>query len=390
MKLLRNIVMSDKRHKSGTLLNDLREIHNQIPRWVLILLALGLAAVVVTRITQLIIMLIAAGAVAYILNSVITAFERLGMKRSVAVILLFVFAAMLVIVTNRIFIPDLNQEIMNVYARFPEFSRQIQDALLLTAQSSAGKYPFIESSIMKFVDIVFGPGGFLERTLSASEILMQATPFIMAFILVPFFVFFLLKDWPGAMRRVMGWVPASYVETTISVIEEINILVGKYLRGLAADCFVIGALASAGLWLIGVNYPLTLGILSGVANIIPYFGPVIGCTVSSFVALMQYRSFDPLLNVIVLYIVIKLMDDLVIQPLLIGKGVHLHPMLLVITLIVGEKLFGIMGMISGVPVVTAAQKTAVILLEHHRDKQRRESTRSTIKLNPVKSPVRPI
>jgi predicted PurR-regulated permease PerM len=361
-----------------------------MPRWVLILLALGVAAVIASRIPHLLMMLIAAAVFAYLFSSVIRAFEGLGIKRSVAVILLFVLAAVFVIAADLIFIPDLKQEIMNVYAKFPEFSHQIQDALLLTAQSSAGKYPFIESSIMKLVDDVFGPSGFLERTLTASEILMQATPFIMALILVPFFVFFLLKDWPGVMKRVMDWIPPSYVETTISVIGEINILVGKYLRGLAADCFVIGVLASAGLSLIGINYPITLGILSGVTNIIPYFGPIIGCTVSSLVALMQYRSFDLLLTVVVLYLVIKLMDDLVIQPLLIGKGVHLHPMLLVLTLIVGEKLFGIMGMILGIPVVTAAQRTAGILLEHHRDKLRRDSTGRLIKPHLAKSSVRPI
>jgi predicted PurR-regulated permease PerM len=381
--------MTDERHKGGTSLTDLRRLRNQMPRWVLVLLALGAAAVIASRITHLLMMLIAAAVIAYIFSSVIRVFERLGIKRSVAVILLFMLAVF-VIAADLIFIPNLTQEFINVYAKFPEFSRQIQDALLSTAQSSAGKYPLIESSIMKLVDDVFGPSGFLEQTLNATEILIQATPFIMALILVPFFVFFLLRDWPGVMRRVIGWVPPSYVETTMSVIEEIHILVGKYLRGLAADCFVVGALASAGLWLTGINYPITLGILSGVANIIPYFGPVVGCTVSSLVALMQYRSFDPLLNVIVLYLVIKLMDDLVVQPLLIGKGVHLHPMLLVITLIVGENLFGLMGMILGVPVVTASQKIAGILLEHHRDKLRRESAGSLTRAHLVRSPVRPI
>jgi len=382
--------MTDKRHENGTSLAESRKLRNQMPRWVLTLLALGVAAVIASRTTHLLIILIAAMVIAYIFSSVIGAFERLGVKRSVAVILLFVLAGIFAIAADLIFIPDLKQEIMNVYAKFPESSRQIQDSLLLIAQSSAEKYPFIESSIMELIDTVFGPGGFLARTPKTSEILKQATPFIMALILVPFFVFFLLKDWPGVMKRVMAWVPPSYVETTISVIEEINILVGKYLRGLAVDCFIIGVLASAGLWLIGINYPITLGILSGVANIIPYFGPLIGCTVSSIVALMQYRSFDPIWNVVVLYLVIKLMDDLVIQPLLIGKGVHLHPMLLVITLIVGENLFGVMGMILGVPVVTAAQKTAGILLEHHRETLRRKSKASLIKLPLVKSPVRPI
>ena len=382
--------MTEERHKGGTSLTELRRLRHQMPRWVLALLAFGVAAAIASRITHLLMMLIAAAIIAYIFSSVISAFERLGIKRSVAVILLFVLASVFVIAADLIFIPDLQQEIMNSYAKFPGFSRQIQDALLLTAQSSAEKYPFIESSIMKLVDDVFGPSGFLERTLSASEILMQATPFIMALILVPFFVFFLLKDWPGVMKRVMDLVPPSYVETTISVIAEINILVGKYLRGLAADCFVIGVLASAGLWLIGINYPIMLGILTGIANIIPYLGPIVGCTISSLVALMQYQSFDPVLNVIVLYLAIKLMDDVVIQPLMIGKSVHLHPMLLVITLIVGEKLFGIMGMILGVPFVTTAQKTAAILLEHRRETHKRVCAERVILHQLGKSPFRPI
>jgi predicted PurR-regulated permease PerM len=133
-----------------------------------------------------------------------------------------------------------------------------------------------------------------------------------------------------------------------------------------------------------------LGIVSGVANIIPYLGPILGCTVSALVAVVQYRSVDPLVSVIVLYLAIRLLDDLVIQPLLIGKSVHLHPMLLVITLIVGEKLFGVMGMILGVPVVTAAQKTVAILLEHRRETLRRETAGNLGRQDLGKSPVRPI
>jgi predicted PurR-regulated permease PerM len=382
--------MNEEKRTGSALLADLQKHHSQIPRWVLLLLALGAAAIVASRITHLIIMLIAAAVIAYVFSSVIIAFERLGIRRSVAVILLFVLLGVFMMGADLIFIPHLKQEIMHAYAKFPEFSAQIQDTLLLIAEQSAERYPVIQSSTIRLVEYVFGPKGFLERTLNASEILTQVKPFIMAPILVPFFVFFLLKDWPGVIKRVMDWVPASYVETTISVIAEMNILVGKYLRGLVAECFSVGVLASAGLWLSGINYPIVLGILSGVTNIIPYFGPVVGCTASALVALVQYRSFDPVVNVIVLYIAIRLMDDLVIQPLMIGKSVHLHPMLLVVTLIVGERLFGIMGMILGVPVVTAAQKTVAILLEHHRETLRREAAGSFVKEHLAKAPVRPI
>jgi predicted PurR-regulated permease PerM len=382
--------MTDERQKDGASLANLRGLRDQMPRWVLVLLALGIAAVIASHIPQLLIMLIVAAVIAYIFSSVISAFEGLGIKRIVAVMLLFVLAAAFSITAYFIFLPDLKLEIMKIYAKCPDISRQIQDAILPAAQGSAGSYPLIESGVKELLNNAFGASGFLEQTFNTAEILKRATPFIMAPILVPFFVFFLLKDWPSVMKRAMVSVPPSYVEAIISVIEEINILVGKYFRGLAADCFIIGALASAGLWLIGISYPITLGILSGVVNVIPYFGPLIGCTASSIVALMQYRSFDPLLNVVVLYLIVKLVDDFVIQPVLIGKGVHLHPMLLVITLIVGEKLFGIIGMILGVPVVTAAHKAAGILLEHHWETRRRGSRGNLINLRDSKFPVRPL
>lgn len=380
--------MTDERHKGGPSLTDLRKLHHQTPRWVIVLVAAGVAAAVASRIPHLLMTLIIAAIIAYILSSAVSVLERLGIKRSVAVVQLFVVAGALTLLADMIFVPDLKREMMNAYAKLPEFPKRIEGALLLSNSVQAS--PMIGSGVRKLVDHVFGPGGFLEKTFNSSELLMQATPFIMGLILVPFFAFFMLKDWPRVTRRVMEWIPPSYVETTVSVMTEVNILVGKYLRGLAADCFFVGVLASLGLWLVGINYPIILGIVSGVANVVPYLGPIVGCSVSSVVALMQYNSLDPVLNVVILYLVIKLMDDLVIQPLMIGKSVHMHPLLLVITLIVGEKLFGISGMILGVPVVTAVQKTAGILLERRREIMRRESSERLIAHRMGKIPVRPI
>ena len=382
--------MTDKGQKDGFSPADLRKLHHQMPRWVITLVVVGIAAVVASRVAQLLMTLIVAAVIAYIFSSTISVLERAGIKRSVAVLLLFVLAAVFGISADLVLAGRLKRETMNAYARLPEFSRQIEAALLTGAERSAEASPAIESGVRSLVAKVFGPGGFLERTLSVPELLTQATPLIMGFVLVPFFVFFLLKDWPKVLRKVMAWVPPSYVETTVSVIAEINILVGKYLRGVAADCVFIGVLASLGLWLLGVNYPILLGVLSGVVNIVPYLGPVMACLVSCLIALMQFHSLDPVLNVVLLYFAIKLTDDLFLQPMMIGKSVELHPMLLVITIMVGEKLFGIGGMILGVPVVTAAQKTVGIVLDHRRETLRRESAGGPIRIQTGKSPLRPM
>ncbi len=382
--------MNDERRRADLSIRDLRKLHHQMPRWAAILLAAGAAAVIASHITHLLITLMISAVLAYIMNSAVIALEARGIKRSMAVLQLFVLGAAVVASLEILFAPYLAQEISKGYGKLPEFSRQLEATLLSSTTNTAQNYPMVGEAIRKLVDTLIGPDGFLGRTLDMTELLTQAAPVIMGLILVPFFVFFLLKDWPGAVRKAMDWVPPSCVETTVSVIAEINILVGKYLRGLAADCISMGVLASLGLWLIGINNHITLGILTGLANVIPYLGPVIACSVSSLIALMQFNSFDAVLNVVLLYIVIKVIDDLFLQPVMIGRSVKLHPMVLVITIIVGENLFGIIGMILGVPVVTAAQKTVQILLEHRREAMRREALGRVPIQHLDKSPIRPI
>ena len=129
----------------------------------------------------------------------------------------------------------------------------------------------------------------------------------------------------------------------------------------------MGIIATGGLWLLGINYPITLGILSGCANVIPYMGPVIACITSCLIAFIQFGSIGAVVNVLLMYLAIKLIDDLLIQPLTIGKTLSLHPMLLVITIVTGEKLFGVIGMILAVPIVTIAQKIfSIFILDRRR------------------------
>ena len=96
-------------------------------------------------------------------------------------------------------------------------------------------------------------------------------------------------------------------------------------------------------------------------------GPVIACTVSCLIAFIQFGSTGVVVNVLLMYLAIKLIDDLLIQPLTIGKTLNLHPMLLVITIVTGEKLFGVIGMILAVPIVTIAQKVfSIFVLDQRR------------------------
>jgi len=358
--------MDNRKDIHDELVEGFKVVHHKMPLWVLFLILLSLIFVSAYNASDLIVILILSGVLAYILSSVINKLQSLGLKRKVAVVLLYSVLFGLLIGGEALLSPYLRDEIGTFYQRVPEFSQQIEDIIKQQSVETSKDFTVMERVIRKILREVTLPGRLLNQTLDFSAVFGYAAPFVLGLVLTPFFVFFLLKDWPDMLKRIMKWVPPSYVETTVSAMSEMNVLVGRYLRGLAVDCLAVGLIATGGLWLVGIHYPITLGILSGCANVIPYLGPVIACFTACLVAFVQFQSIGAVINVLLLYMTIKLIDDLLIQPLTIGKTLHLHPMLLVITIVTGEKLFGVIGMILAVPIVTITQKIITIFVLDRR------------------------
>ena len=358
--------MDNGKNIRNELVEGFQEVHHKMPLWVLFLILLSLIFVSAYNASDLIVILILSGVVAYILSSVINKMQSFGLKRKVAVILLYLGLFGLLIGGEALLSPYLRQEIGTFYTRVPEFSQQIESLIKQQSTETSRDFTVLEQVMRKILSEVTLPGRLLNKTLDFSAVFGYAAPFVLGLILIPFFVFFLLKDWPEMLKRIMRFIPPAYVETTVSAMSEMNVLVGRYLRGLAVDCMAVGLIATCGLWLLGIHYPITLGILSGCANVIPYLGPVIACTISCLIAFVQFQSVGAVINVLLLYMTVKLLDDLLIQPLTIGKTLHLHPMLLVITIVTGEKLFGVIGMILAVPIVTISQKIITIFILDRR------------------------
>ena len=99
---------------------------------------------------------------------------------------------------------------------------------------------------------------------------------------------------------------------------------------------------------------------------VPYLGPIIGGSAAVLVTLVQFKSLSVIAQVVVLYLSLKLLDVVVIQPLIVGRGNDLHPVLLIASVIVGESALGIVGMIIAVPTITILQRIARLLLERRR------------------------
>jgi len=209
-----------------------------------------------------------------------------------------------------------------------------------------------------------------------AELFQHAGHLFLIAILVPFFAFFFLRDMHRIIALALNRLPPQHVETSVAVWRELNGAIGRYIRGVALDGLAVAILAALGLWAVGIPYPLLLGAFAGLANVVPFVGPLLSASAAALVVVLTPgQGLGGILRVVLLFLVIKVVDDTVIQPFAIGRSVHLHPALLLGSVVVGNHALGILGMIVAVPLATVLQETTRLLLEHRRVLARREPQR---------------
>ncbi len=315
----------------------------------------------------LLVPLLMAAGLAYLLNPVIGWAQGFGFRRSVAVTALYLALAVLLAGATVLLGPRIRTEVTGLAERLPELADEVDAALVLAGRDLVQVFPaarrFLPSPEARrgWIDqLIEGRGGQL------SDALEQAGHLLLFAALVPFFAFFLLRDTGRLVRLLLNRVPPAHIETSVAVWCEIDRIIGSYLRGVALDGLVIGILASLGLWAIGVPYPLLLGSFAGLANTVPIVGPLLGAAASTLVALTEGQGLGRVGAILALFLVMKLADDTMIQPLTIGRSVHLHPVLLLASVVAGGQALGVLGMIIAVPATTVFQETIRLWLEHRR------------------------
>lgn len=180
------------------------------------------------------------------------------------------------------------------------------------------------------------------------------------FIIVPFALFFFLKEGRAIKRAIIEQVPNRYFELILNLLHRIDRQLGSYMRGMVLSVIIVSLLSSTGLCIIGLEHFLVIGLLAGLANVIPYMGPAIGIIAGVVAAVLQYSalSFGVVIPVIIVFAIVQLVDNVFVAPMVVGRSVNLHPLLVIFAVFVGSELFGAVGMLLAVP-TTAVIKVSV-------------------------------
>ena len=186
-------------------------------------------------------------------------------------------------------------------------------------------------------------------------------------VLVPIFSFFFLRDGNNMLRKLVSLTPNRYFEMVHDLSYLVSRQMAHFVRGRVIEATIIGIVVTIGLNFTDIRYAPLLGVFAGVTNLIPYVGPIVGMIPGILIAAVDLGIGGQFWWIVILYILIAqvILDSFILIPVLISRVANLHPLLVILAIIMGGKLYGVLGMIIGVP-ITSAFKIAFIEISHYR------------------------
>ena len=183
-------------------------------------------------------------------------------------------------------------------------------------------------------------------------------------VLIPIIAFYFLLDWRRMLDSLRRLIPRPYEKTTLEIVTECHSVLGAFVKGQFLVMILLGIVYAVGLQLIGLDVGLIIGMIAGLASIIPYLGFAVGIVAAVIATLLQFGvDWMQLALVLVVFMIGQGIEGYVLQPFLLGDKIGLSPVAVVFAVLAGAQLAGFLGMLIALPVAAVI----VVLLRHARD-----------------------
>lgn len=301
--------------------------------------------------------LILAGALVFLLNPIVNRLERRGLPRLLGALSAFLIVALLLSGVGAIVAPLIVSQADELSERGPELRDDAEEWLNdLSQRSEDDDWPIHVPSVQDIEDQA-GDGAEQdvgEQFETVREYAVQVFHVGIIFVIGPFLAFYLLVDLPDVRKRVEALIPdRSRVEVDF-IAHRLNLAIGGFFRGQLAVAFIVGVMASIGLWAIGLPLWLVVGMIAGVFNMIPLIGPWVGAVPGIAVALAT-EDIKTAVLVAVVMVVVQQIDNHFITPTVMRRAVQLHPAAVMMALLAWGTIGGFFGLLLAVP-LTATLK----------------------------------
>jgi predicted PurR-regulated permease PerM len=319
-------------------------------------------------------------AIVYLLRPLVDFFEGRGMPRLLAVIVTYLIVMLLIALLLLYLIPIIVNQGTQFIKRFPGYLK--------------AEIEFVELWKGKLIELRVPPSAVklleqsVEKLREAGLALLSSIPgftlnifsIVFFFILAPFLAFYLLKDFEQVKETIIDLIPDRYKDDSLDILHKVDLVLSGFLRGQVLVALSVGTLASIIFTILGVDFSIVLGMIVGILNVVPYFGPIMGGLIAAMVAFFK----APILAVwvILAMVAVQMIDATLLSPNIMSQQVNLHPVLIAFSLLIGGSLLGVLGIVIAIPSAAVGKAIVYHFLECSRRIESPSASQGTPPLGP--------
>ena len=294
---------------------------------------------------------VAAALLAYIGDPLADHLERLKVPRTLAVVIVFLLTFLLIGLLIVLVLPLFQAQIGALLDALPAMIRTVEQEWLPRIGGfldlPAGENVGISAFLSRYSEMAGSWGSGLLVSIGKSGGALLAA--VISLFLIPILTFYLLRDWDTIMHKLGALVPARQRDTVFRLARETDEVLGAFLRGQILVMLALAVLYSIGLSIVGVQFAIAIGVVSGLVSFVPYLGFAFGIVLAGLTVVLEPDPLLRLAGVVATFSIAQAMEGSILTPKLVGDRIGLHPVIVIFAVAAGGQLFGFFGILLALP-----------------------------------------
>lgn len=330
---------------------------DRVVRFIIGLAAVAVGLLIVYNYSNLVVFLVLAMILSYILDPFANRLQSMGLNRTFGITIILATVILVLVFISTSVIPIIANQMAELTAQLS--IENIRQIAVRVENQLINKFEFLpEGFLVENITIIFNELFNVNQISTiVSDALSIFTNIFSAVLVVPFAAFFFLKDGSKIRRDLLRLVPNKYFETTLTVLDKIEKRLGFYFRSVLFQSFLVALSSWTTLSIVGLDNSMSVGIAVGLANTIPYFGPILGYFLSIIVSIIETGNFSMVAACILAIFIVQMLDNIVFQPMLFSRSADMHPVAILFIILIGAETAGILGMLIAIPLATVIKIT---------------------------------
>ena len=339
-------------------------------RRIFILAGIALIIWVLYLLKPVVVPFIGAFLIAYLFSPLVDKLHNIGLPRWLSISLVFIGIGVAIFLAMWFLVPLVWEQLMYAKNNIPSNIHWVNYTFLPWLSETFNLVPMeidteqMSAAIMEYIQTNYSADSIQAMLLKVAQSGLNFIQIGGTIVLIPIIAFYFLLDWERMLENMRRLIPRKYEKNTLTIVGECHEVLGAFVKGQFLVMFLLGVVYAVGLQLVGIEVGIIIGMIAGLASIIPYLGFAVGI-ISAIVACLFQFGLDwvHLALVLVVFMVGQAIEGYILQPFLLGDKIGLSPVAVVFAVLAGAQLAGLLGMLIALPVAAII----VVLLRHARE-----------------------